>query len=86
MTQFVSSLQFVASSSTGCSESVRQFVAPYIDTGTTTNTQTPYRAAQTPPSSSEKYSNGGTLTCCGGGRFLSPRRKTQLRGQIKRDC
>ena len=39
MSQFVSSLQFVASSSTSCPESVRQFVAPYIDTGTTTNTQ-----------------------------------------------
>jgi hypothetical protein len=39
MNQFVSSLQFVASSSTNSSESVRQFVAPYIETGTTTNTQ-----------------------------------------------
>lgn len=39
MNQFVSSLQFVASSSTDCSESVRQFVTPYIETGSNTNTQ-----------------------------------------------
>ncbi len=54
MTQFVSSLQFVASSLTNSSESVRQFVAPYIETGTTTNTQAIHEIPKNTPSSSQR--------------------------------
>lgn len=48
MIQFVSSLQFVASSSTDSVESVRQFVTPYIETGSNTDTQRPTAEVKNP--------------------------------------
>lgn len=48
MSQFVSSLQFVASSSTDSAESVRQFVTPYIDNGVEHEHSAHHRRGSTP--------------------------------------